>query len=480
MDKFIKNLLPRLKQFGQRLDKIESFVDKTWIKYDPTSFTIQSFRFKRNGELLISTNGIVEICEWDYLPPDSLCFKIGQQGIMYRHGFFLEALFMMQIEGANEEPILFYNESLIPDGNIDKYLKKLYAQKHNLKSFYVDDKLYHHSTGYGSGMLQTGVLVLDENLEPVNNLTIRYNRHTVYVEDGHVAAIRCFQFFDTEIGNLKFERRGNLFEGYPMVRDYVTDLNGNYVNGQIKIFGCEKLESIHIEKGRVKKLVYAKSKTTITIIFIGVFLLISYIGSVIYIENDKRNSNQVTKPEIKLPVTNPSISVQQTTTPQNQVVADTAINGDAFLKSVDEPAMADTTKPGETETNNIPSQTSDNLTEINNPDTEIRESYDFRSMFGFSEYISEEDYKNRNSTEDWNVILRKLKEVASSSPSILSGYQNAIQQVYGDRIIVKYDESNYMLSEFIAKLLEGDITNIYVKSVSATTFGKKIEATSYL
>jgi len=31
MDKYIKNILPRLKQYGQKLNKIESFVDKTCV-----------------------------------------------------------------------------------------------------------------------------------------------------------------------------------------------------------------------------------------------------------------------------------------------------------------------------------------------------------------------------------------------------------------------------------------------------------------
>ena len=140
MDKYIKNLLTRLKQYGQKLNKIESFVDKTWVLFEPGK-SFQTFRFQRSGKLYVTISGLVEEHQWEYLPPDSLYIKRGgPNGIMYRQAFFLDSLFVMQVEGTEFEPVLFYNEAEIPDGDVPTYIFNLYSLKYDLGVLNADKK----------------------------------------------------------------------------------------------------------------------------------------------------------------------------------------------------------------------------------------------------------------------------------------------------------------------------------------------------
>jgi hypothetical protein len=66
MKQYLNNLLPRIKQFSESLDKKESFIDTPWVIVDE-DLNQQKYIFKRNGELIMSLNGQVSIGKWEYL-----------------------------------------------------------------------------------------------------------------------------------------------------------------------------------------------------------------------------------------------------------------------------------------------------------------------------------------------------------------------------------------------------------------------------
>ena len=66
MKNYLSNILPRIKQFSQDLDKKEGFVDVPWVIIDELQ-NQQKYIFKRNGELLMSLNGQVTVGKWEYL-----------------------------------------------------------------------------------------------------------------------------------------------------------------------------------------------------------------------------------------------------------------------------------------------------------------------------------------------------------------------------------------------------------------------------
>ncbi len=52
MKAYLENLLPRIKQYSQSLDKKELFVDVPWVLIDP-DLNQHKYIFKRDGQLII-------------------------------------------------------------------------------------------------------------------------------------------------------------------------------------------------------------------------------------------------------------------------------------------------------------------------------------------------------------------------------------------------------------------------------------------
>lgn len=280
MDIYIKNLLPRLKEYGQRLNKIESFVDKTWVLYNE-SIGFQTFRFKRNRRLIITTNGMIDECRWEYHPPDGLQINpSGRQGTMYRHAFFLESLFIMQVEGNSEEKALFYNESAIPDGNVFNYLKNIYISKYNLISIGSQGKYFYKDT-YSQG-LTIGDQILDDKLEIVQFKKLKVGAKVITIVDGKIQDIFYHYQLDSESGLLKIKSKKN--ENSLMVGAEVRYLNNNLANGVIKIIKNENIKKIKVNNGIITKVVVHYDPFFITGI-IAFFLMIIFLFIQFLLEN---------------------------------------------------------------------------------------------------------------------------------------------------------------------------------------------------
>jgi hypothetical protein len=267
MDIYIKNLLPRLKEYGQKLNKIESFVDKTWVLYNE-SIGFQTYRFKRGGRLIITTNGMIDECRWEYHPPDGLEIKpSGRQGTMYRHAFFLESLFIMQVEGNSEEKALFYNESAIPDGNVFNYLKNIYISKYNLISIGSQGKYYYKDPSYRG--LIIGDQILDDNLEIIQFKKIRIGTREITIVNGRIQDIFYLYQLDSESGLLNIKSKTD--ENNLTVGAEVRYPNNNLANGVIKIHKDPSVKRIHVNNGIIKKVV--EHHDTFFIAFLSVFIL---------------------------------------------------------------------------------------------------------------------------------------------------------------------------------------------------------------
>ena len=273
MDKYIKNLLPRLKQYGKKLNKIEDFVDKTWVLYEPGK-SFQSFRFMRKNKLLITVSGIVQEHEWDYLPPDSLYIKRGAaNGIMYRQAFLLDSLFVMQVEGVEFNPVLFYNESKIPDGDVYKYLKKKYASINNYGTIGTDIK-YFYSSDYGQELV-VGAKVFDEEFQVVKDKKISINSRYITISNGVVSRIEYFYYVSSNKGKIKLSSSYRSPDG--LVKGASVSLeNGGRVDGKIEILNHTDVLYIIVEDGKIKKIKNNLSFVT-TIVIWSIFLLLIFI-----------------------------------------------------------------------------------------------------------------------------------------------------------------------------------------------------------
>lgn len=129
---FINNFIPRLKQFSDNLDRKEFFIDIPWVIVNE-NLNQQKYIFKRNGELVISLNGIVTIGSWEYLSTaKSLLLDRIQDKILLNQYFISPAVMILKKDGLIDENVILVNQILLPDLNVDDYLKKLYYQKNNI------------------------------------------------------------------------------------------------------------------------------------------------------------------------------------------------------------------------------------------------------------------------------------------------------------------------------------------------------------
>ena len=115
MKQYLNNLLPRIKQFSESLDKKESFIDTPWVIVDE-DLNQQKYIFKRNGELIMSLNGQVSIGKWEYLSvAKSLLIDRNQDKILLNQFFVDPAVMVLSLDGRKEDYLILANEILVPD-----------------------------------------------------------------------------------------------------------------------------------------------------------------------------------------------------------------------------------------------------------------------------------------------------------------------------------------------------------------------------
>lgn len=112
MKTYLADIIPKIKQFSQKLDNLTLLTNQHWVVVDELRESKCVYIFRSNNELLISQNGRVEKGKWEYLGNNSLLIdKIGES-FLFRHGFFDEKILALKIDGKNEYAILV-NENKI-------------------------------------------------------------------------------------------------------------------------------------------------------------------------------------------------------------------------------------------------------------------------------------------------------------------------------------------------------------------------------
>lgn len=150
MNQYIQNLIPRLRQFSENLDRNEIYVDAPWVLIDE-EFNKHKYIFKRNGELVMSLNGQATIGRWEYLPAarSLLIERRKDDAILLNQNFIDPAVMILKKDGAMENYFILANEILMPDLNVDEYLKRLYIKKNNITIRDLKNGIQLEIKGYG-------------------------------------------------------------------------------------------------------------------------------------------------------------------------------------------------------------------------------------------------------------------------------------------------------------------------------------------
>lgn len=128
MKTYILDIIPRIDKFSKQLDNIQLLTDKSWVLLDDINNSKRVFIFKRNKQLIISTNGLVEKGNWEFINKDSLLIETEGLRLLFKHGFIDDIVLALKLDSKSEYA-LFVNENKSTIASVDSatnYLKQKY------------------------------------------------------------------------------------------------------------------------------------------------------------------------------------------------------------------------------------------------------------------------------------------------------------------------------------------------------------------
>lgn len=130
MKGYISSIIDRIRLKNKKLDDVNVITNHQWVLLDDSSNKI-TYIFRNNGELLISTNGIVRKAKWQYLNDDSLLIEDAGISLLLKHMFYDKKLFILQVDGINDYMILIdnniRNQLIAINQNIERFLMEEYS-----------------------------------------------------------------------------------------------------------------------------------------------------------------------------------------------------------------------------------------------------------------------------------------------------------------------------------------------------------------
>lgn len=249
MQQYILNILPRFKAYGKQLNKIEEFADKTWVLADVNRNVI-TYRFKRNGVLRKSINGDIHDLEWELEGTDAIAIidPVSKRGEMFRHGFILEGLLFVQKEGLSTTPIVFFNEAVVKDGNVNSYLLDTILQNGWLKK-HKDSRGYFYDESEGPAFFTVGASVYDNQLQPVKNDKIKLVDKIIHITNGRIKYIDYFVTYQSDKGEVKITSVSyRLLDGAISIGDEIKVGEDYSFTGKVTLSNKTKLT---IDNGKV-------------------------------------------------------------------------------------------------------------------------------------------------------------------------------------------------------------------------------------
>lgn len=522
MVEYLKNILPRIQNYSKRIDKQEVFVDKTWILYLEDR-TLCTYRFLRTKKLLITLSGETTEWEWEFLQPNSIYLKKGSEGKIFRHAFVLDGLLIMQKEGSNDY-VIFYNENALPDGDVVKYLANVMKQKLNLKNFNSD---IYYSDPENLGV-HVGAEVFDKSYSPIPDTSIRYGINELIIRDSKIKQHIKRSRFRTDQGEIEVLHTVN--EDIRSGNEVFTSA-GLAADGKYKITHGN-LGYILVEGGKIKK-VGRKNHFVVYIIIaiVGFILLIVAIttnnnnkttytpmslspvndttaypvDAITFNEEDAKskiskfidainNRNIVGIENYFSPILTNYYS--KTNVSRYDAFNDLkaywegqpayakiifSINdmivvkqGDAFIVTTD--VLERSTKG----TYMVPYFYSyklnialDNNLQISSIKNEISSVIaDIYQIFGIDETATYQDVQERNRKDDIEKVFYTIIRAVNNTPSLAKEYKVAAEVLY-PRCVVDANGYTYGFSEFLQKIINGEIKSLTVVDVTSTTEGLK-------
>lgn len=231
MQLYLQNLVKRLREFSETLDKKEIFIEAPWVIIDENQ-NQQKYIFKRNGELIISVNGEVTDGKWEYLQiAKSLRIDTGSKKLLLNQDFIDPSVMILRKDGQKSENLILANENLLPDLDVVKYMKRLFYQKHGVAIAKLKNgqslELHH----YDGAIYNNTVTIESEAVEDCSVETSDLKKRYI-ITNGRITKVLVKRNYETKLGTITIEEEQN---SSPSKGDIVLINNRPASDGQYKI-----------------------------------------------------------------------------------------------------------------------------------------------------------------------------------------------------------------------------------------------------
>src|SRR5690606_14930490 len=198
----------RLKQLSMTLDKKEVFIGCPWVLLDE-DHNKETYIFKRNGELVMSMNGMVNIGKWEYLPEaKALLIDRVRDKILLQQEFINNTLMILKMDGVRSTPFILANSTLLPDLNVEKYLRSLTNKVNNVKTITLKDGSEMEVYNYNYDTIINKKVHID-NLSLENCELVDEKNRIITIRQGVIKAVRIKANYNTSKGMLTIEQLEN-------------------------------------------------------------------------------------------------------------------------------------------------------------------------------------------------------------------------------------------------------------------------------
>jgi hypothetical protein len=202
----IGEVLPNIKEYTESLSRKAIFVNQPWVIVNSNGGNTEKLIFKKNGELVMSHNGKVEVGKWEYLTvANSLLIDRNKDKVLLNQEFVDEAIMIMSYDGNADKFFVLANENIITDLNVERYLRNLFYSNNNVAVIQTkDNKKYEIACKSFDQEIRIDDIVF-YNMTRVNDVEFTSkNDVKYYVRDGKV-------FKKSEKKNIK-TKSGELLE----------------------------------------------------------------------------------------------------------------------------------------------------------------------------------------------------------------------------------------------------------------------------
>jgi hypothetical protein len=113
MKTYVLDIIPKIKKYSKRLDDLTNLSNRNWVMYDEYSGSKRVYIFRKNNELLVSTDGEVEKGNWEYINNECILIDIFAKSFLLRLEFLNDILLLLKNDNKKNEAgyAIFVNES---------------------------------------------------------------------------------------------------------------------------------------------------------------------------------------------------------------------------------------------------------------------------------------------------------------------------------------------------------------------------------